>query len=92
MSDREERWSLENRSVSRTNAADLGKRASEALPVHQCHKRVESGSSREDLNVYGREGLPCKRCGTLIVREKFMNRSSRVCLVCQRKPSSKHHS
>ena len=52
----------------------------------------DSGTSREDLNVYGREGLPCKRCGTLIVREKFMNRSSRVCLVCQRKPSSKHHS
>ncbi|WP_028850235.1 bifunctional DNA-formamidopyrimidine glycosylase/DNA-(apurinic or apyrimidinic site) lyase [Thermocrispum municipale] len=37
------------------------------------------------LNVYGREGRPCKRCGTLIVRERFMNRSSHSCPICQRK-------
>lgn len=45
----------------------------------------ESGSSQDDLNVYGCQGLPCKRCGTLIVRERFMNRSSHFCRVCQRK-------
>jgi hypothetical protein len=27
---------------------------------------------------------PCKRCETPIVREKFMNRSSHFCPVCQR--------
>ncbi|WP_367645789.1 bifunctional DNA-formamidopyrimidine glycosylase/DNA-(apurinic or apyrimidinic site) lyase [Paenarthrobacter ureafaciens] len=49
----------------------------------------DSGTAQNNLNVYGREGRPCKRCGTLIVRERFMNRSSHVCLVCQRKRSSK---
>ncbi|HLS13265.1 MAG TPA: bifunctional DNA-formamidopyrimidine glycosylase/DNA-(apurinic or apyrimidinic site) lyase [Beutenbergiaceae bacterium] len=44
-----------------------------------------SGYFARSLNVYGREGLPCKRCGTPILREKFMNRSSHFCPVCQRR-------
>lgn len=44
-----------------------------------------SGYFARSLNVYGRQGLPCKRCGTLIARERFMNRSSHVCPACQRK-------
>ncbi|MGP5929147.1 bifunctional DNA-formamidopyrimidine glycosylase/DNA-(apurinic or apyrimidinic site) lyase [Corynebacterium glyciniphilum] len=44
-----------------------------------------SGTSQADLNVYGRQGQPCKRCGTPIVRERFMNRSSHFCRSCQRK-------
>jgi formamidopyrimidine-DNA glycosylase len=39
----------------------------------------ESGYFERSLNVYGREGLPCPRCGTLIRREHFMNRSSFFC-------------
>lgn len=35
------------------------------------------------LNAYGREGLPCARCGTPIRREHFMNRSSFFCPLCQ---------
>jgi hypothetical protein len=31
----------------------------------------------------GRKGRPCPRCGTLIVREHFMNRSSFFCPQCQ---------
>jgi formamidopyrimidine-DNA glycosylase len=38
------------------------------------------------LAVYGREGKPCPRCGTPIVREPFMNRSSYRCPRCQRRP------
>lgn len=45
----------------------------------------ESGSFYVDLNVYGRSGQPCKRCGTSIVREKFTSRSSHFCPSCQRK-------
>lgn len=45
----------------------------------------ESGSFYVDLNVYGRSGQPCKRCGTSIVREKFTSRSSNFCPSCQRK-------
>jgi formamidopyrimidine-DNA glycosylase len=43
-----------------------------------------SGYFAHSLNAYGREGLPCTRCGTLIVRSSFMNRSSHYCPRCQR--------
>ena len=45
----------------------------------------QSGSAGLFRAVYGLAGRPCKRCGTPIVREKFMNRSSHFCPVCQRK-------
>jgi formamidopyrimidine-DNA glycosylase len=38
------------------------------------------------LVVYGQQGKPCPRCGTAIVREPFMNRSSFRCPRCQRRP------
>jgi len=44
-----------------------------------------SGYFDRSLKVYGLEGHPCQRCGTALVREKFMNRSSHFCPVCQRK-------
>ncbi|WP_040157444.1 bifunctional DNA-formamidopyrimidine glycosylase/DNA-(apurinic or apyrimidinic site) lyase [Nigerium massiliense] len=44
----------------------------------------ESGYFDRSLNVYGRTDLPCPRCGTPIVREPFMNRSTHYCPVCQR--------
>lgn len=48
----------------------------------------ESGYFDRSLNAYGREGEPCARCGTLIRRESFMNRSSFSCPKCQ--PPPKH--
>ncbi|MCF8605971.1 bifunctional DNA-formamidopyrimidine glycosylase/DNA-(apurinic or apyrimidinic site) lyase [Gordonia sp. HY442] len=45
----------------------------------------QSGYFSRSLNVYGRDGEPCPRCGTPIKRESFMNRSSHFCPVCQRK-------
>ena len=36
--------------------------------------------------VYRRTGLPCRRCGTPIRRETFMNRSSASCPRCQPRP------
>ncbi|GAA1832715.1 bifunctional DNA-formamidopyrimidine glycosylase/DNA-(apurinic or apyrimidinic site) lyase [Agromyces salentinus] len=44
----------------------------------------ESGYFAHSLNAYGRAGLPCPRCGTPMVREAFMNRSSHRCPRCQR--------
>ena len=44
----------------------------------------ESGYFSRSLRAYGRAGLPCDRCGTAIVRETFMNRSSHLCPRCQR--------
>ncbi len=42
-----------------------------------------SGYFDRSLNAYGREGKPCRRCGAVIRREKFMNRSSFYCPKCQ---------
>ncbi len=47
----------------------------------------ESGYHERSLDVYGREGLPCRRCGRLIVREAFANRSSYRCPSCQQSPA-----
>jgi formamidopyrimidine-DNA glycosylase len=46
----------------------------------------ESGYFDRSLAAYGREGLPCRRCGTPIRRESFMNRSSFSCPRCQPRP------
>ncbi len=46
----------------------------------------ESGYFDRSLEVYGREGEPCSRCGTPIRRTSFMNRSSFFCPVCQPVP------
>jgi formamidopyrimidine-DNA glycosylase len=43
-----------------------------------------SGYFSHSLNVYGQQGKPCPRCGTTIIREQFMNRSSHLCPHCQR--------
>ncbi len=48
----------------------------------------ESGYFDRSLDVYGREGKPCRRCGAVIRREKFMNRSSFFCPRCQPRPRS----
>ncbi len=45
-----------------------------------------SGYFGRSLSVYGREDQPCLRCGTPIVREAFMNRSSYLCPSCQKRP------
>ncbi|MGK9146740.1 bifunctional DNA-formamidopyrimidine glycosylase/DNA-(apurinic or apyrimidinic site) lyase [Plantibacter flavus] len=45
----------------------------------------QAGYFAHSLNAYGRQGKPCPRCGTLIVREQFMNRGSHRCPVCQRR-------
>ena len=46
----------------------------------------ESGYFDRSLHAYGREGLPCDRCGSPIRRQEFMNRSSYFCPVCQTVP------
>jgi len=46
----------------------------------------ESGYFDRSLDAYGREGEPCRRCGAIIRREKFMNRSSFYCPRCQPRP------
>ncbi|MDX2375596.1 bifunctional DNA-formamidopyrimidine glycosylase/DNA-(apurinic or apyrimidinic site) lyase [Microbacterium sp. LRZ72] len=45
----------------------------------------QAGYFAHSLNVYGRGGEPCPRCGGAIRREAFMNRSSHYCPRCQRR-------
>lgn len=44
----------------------------------------ESGYFDISLNAYGQEDQPCPRCGTLIKRIQFANRSSHFCPRCQK--------
>jgi formamidopyrimidine-DNA glycosylase len=51
----------------------------------------QSGYFDRSLNVYGRDGEHCRRCGAVIRREKFMNRSSYYCPRCQPRPRMLRH-
>ncbi|MBA8809683.1 DNA-formamidopyrimidine glycosylase family protein [Promicromonospora sukumoe] len=46
----------------------------------------QSGYFDRSLAVYGQENKECRRCGALVRRDAFMNRSSFSCPVCQPKP------
>jgi formamidopyrimidine-DNA glycosylase len=46
----------------------------------------QSGYFDRSLDAYGREGEPCRRCGAVMRRDKFMNRSSFYCPKCQPRP------
>jgi formamidopyrimidine-DNA glycosylase len=50
----------------------------------------QSGYFSRHLAVYGQQDRPCPRCGTAVVRESFMNRSSYSCPQCQPRPRVRH--
>lgn len=66
-----------------TEAVAAGGTSFDALYVNV---NGESGWFARDLNAYGRAGQPCPRCGSLVRRDHFMNRSSYTCPRCQRRP------
>lgn len=43
----------------------------------------EAGSFQQELNVYGRTGEPCQRCGTPIKKIKLAQRGTHFCPNCQ---------
>ncbi|MEK9173832.1 MAG: bifunctional DNA-formamidopyrimidine glycosylase/DNA-(apurinic or apyrimidinic site) lyase [Patescibacteria group bacterium] len=43
----------------------------------------QPGKFKRALKVYRRTGEPCKKCGTIIVRDKMMQRSVFYCTTCQ---------
>jgi formamidopyrimidine-DNA glycosylase len=49
-----------------------------------------SGYFDRSLDAYGRADRPCRRCGTPIRRDAFMNRSSFSCPRCQPRPRRPH--
>ena len=72
-----------------TDALDQGGTSFDSLYVNV---NGESGYFDRSLDAYGREGLACRRCGAVIRREKFMNRSSFYCPRCQPRPRSRQNS
>jgi formamidopyrimidine-DNA glycosylase len=74
---------LTNATEVMTQALSQGGTSFDALYVNV---NGESGYFSQELNAYGREDEPCDRCGSIIVREAFANRSSFRCPRCQRKP------
>ncbi|MCA1187772.1 MULTISPECIES: bifunctional DNA-formamidopyrimidine glycosylase/DNA-(apurinic or apyrimidinic site) lyase [unclassified Saccharopolyspora] len=50
----------------------------------------ESGYFDRSLAVYGQAERPCPRCGAVVRRDAFMNRSSYSCPVCQPEPRNAH--
>jgi len=46
----------------------------------------EAGQFQNQLHVYGREGEPCERCGTELVKIKVAQRGTHFCTHCQRLP------
>ncbi|MGW3339261.1 bifunctional DNA-formamidopyrimidine glycosylase/DNA-(apurinic or apyrimidinic site) lyase [Streptomyces sp. NPDC001009] len=64
-------------------ALDVGGTSFDSLYVNV---NGESGYFDRSLDAYGREGLPCRRCGTPMLRRPWMNRSSYFCPKCQRAP------
>ena len=66
-----------------TSALEQGGTSFDSLYVNV---NGESGYFERSLEVYGRAGEPCARCGTPIRRAAFMNRSSFFCPRCQPRP------
>lgn len=66
-----------------TEALRVGGTSFDALYVNV---NGASGYFDRSLAVYGQEGRPCPRCGAVVVREPFMNRSSFRCPRCQPRP------
>ena len=64
-------------------ALDQGGTSFDALYVNV---NGASGYFDRSLAAYGQAGRPCRRCGTPIRREQFMNRSSYSCPRCQPRP------
>jgi formamidopyrimidine-DNA glycosylase len=64
-------------------ALDQGGTSFDALYVNV---NGASGYFDRSLAAYGQAGRPCRRCGTPIRREHFMNRSSFSCPRCQPRP------
>jgi formamidopyrimidine-DNA glycosylase len=78
---------LEAASEVMSEALDQGGTSFDSLYVNV---NGNSGYFERSLNVYGREDQPCRRCGTPIRRESFMNRSSYFCPRCQPPPRNPH--
>jgi formamidopyrimidine-DNA glycosylase len=89
MTRRQLRLVLDSAAEVMTDALGQGGTSFDALYVNV---NGESGYFDRSLDAYGRDGLPCRRCGAVIRRERFMNRSSFYCPRCQPRPRLRRNS
>jgi formamidopyrimidine-DNA glycosylase len=47
------------------------------------------GGFQMELDVYGRDGEPCRTCGAEIVKLRVAGRGTHVCPVCQKRPRAR---
>jgi formamidopyrimidine-DNA glycosylase len=83
------------RSVTRQQAADLLAALQDVLQAGVDNGGTtlrdyrtltgESGRNQEQLAAYGRAGLPCPRCGTILRRAMLDGRATAWCPTCQRR-------
>ncbi len=71
------------RSVLSDAIAQLGTTIGSSISDYR-HSSHEAGSFQNQLAVYGRERVPCERCGTPIERIIQAGRSTCFCPTCQR--------
>ncbi|BBY78817.1 endonuclease VIII [Mycolicibacterium parafortuitum] len=70
-----------------TDPLRVAHRAQQMLWLNRLRvNRTTTGNTRpgQDVWVYGRAGLPCRRCGTRIETDKFTERVTYWCPTCQR--------
>ncbi|WP_086825508.1 bifunctional DNA-formamidopyrimidine glycosylase/DNA-(apurinic or apyrimidinic site) lyase [Allokutzneria sp. NRRL B-24872] len=90
-------WSRAANGLSRPKAVELLEAATEVMrealvaggtsfDALYVNVNGQSGYFDRSLAAYGQQDRPCGRCGTAIIREAFMNRSSFSCPKCQRAP------
>ncbi len=52
----------------------------------------DSGQNQKFFEVYKREGQPCRRCGSIIIKNIIASRSTRICPGCQTESIGVHAS
>ncbi|MBW3666865.1 MAG: DNA glycosylase, partial [Actinobacteria bacterium] len=67
---------------------DLGRRARRLIPANVGERRSTTGerSRGRETWVYGREGKPCRRCGSPVEMGRRQERVTFWCPVCQPAP------
>jgi len=94
-------WARPTERLSRAQAGELLSAASDVMnealaaggtsfDALYVNVNGQSGYFDRALAVYGQEGKACRRCGSVIRRDPFMNRSSYSCPKCQPMPKTPH--
>ncbi len=77
----EDRWKALHKAIPEVLRQGLKNRGTTLMDYRSAEGAM--GSNQERLLAYGRAGLPCKRCKTVLVKIQVSQRSSVFCPACQ---------